>query len=179
MKIFKSLSLVLMVLLTLTSCEETENSQVKISVEPGVPTVYNFPYSTGDDTVDPPWFGFQLRFENSSDKDVVIQTVEMSYRFDDQKEFSDPETIDSKSGSDDVFLYLRSGASGLEHDLIPVATFNRFLGALEKGDDPKFPNDFNYYIKLEAKGHFVEAGDRQQPVSEFNQVIYFRTRGVE
>jgi hypothetical protein len=178
--ILKNTLVALSCLFTLTSCEDSDNSNVKISVSPDIPVVQNYQFQQGDEVIEPNWFGFVLKIENGSTKLLVINKMEMSVRFSDYKEFSTAEELDPAVTSGDTFLSVAPGVGGFEYELLNEAAFVRYLSDIRPPEaDTRFPMNYNYYVKLVATGYFAEPGNAAAPIGEFSQTIYFRTKGPE
>ncbi len=168
-----------MVILSLGSCDETQQSRVGIQISPRVPIVGNFEFETDEETVTPNWFGFVLSFSNPTSQRLILQKVTASYRIGSQKEFVGATELDEHSDQEgSFFLDVAAGASGEEYVHLPkVSTsFVRYLFNLKP--DSVAPRNLNYYVKFEFAGYFTEddTSDNPIPTERFEKTIFFRTK---
>lgn len=180
--IYRSLTKVLLAVilsLGISSCEDTNSSQVEIKVLPTVPSVGDYDFPTEDETIKHNWFQYSLYFNNPSSERLIISTVEASYRFGSHTSYSAATTITPHSSQNaEYFIDIDAGSAGSEYQFLDSVNtaFARYLGGLTSNGE-----DFNYMVKMVFTGYFTAdaISTTPLPTKSFSKTIYFRTKSAK
>lgn len=167
-----------LVVFSLGSCEDTNQSRIEISISPEVPVVGDFEFETDEETISPNWFAYQMSFSNPTSQRLIIRTVKASYAIGTGDFGNETELSAHPSLSANYFLDVDSGDSGLEFVHLPNVgvPFVRYIFGLVP--DPVAPRNHNYKLKFVFEGYFTEdtTSDTPTPTEKFEKTLFFRTK---